>query len=387
MDSAGYLKNKYFPFVNNKKVAFTLISFGVGLGLGWLAGSFFSGPPVSSGISEKIVLPTATPTPAKKCDPLNQKHQHLLVEVPEGKYDLLYFNRPTNYSCHPTYSSASVFFKKGQNYRFPSFLSEYTFFMVNNYVRDSHGFNWRHDLFSKAYHGQPTRRETENFEVMVYEKSPDGFWASAGLKEEYPQQDPELKLKNHASVYLHAQSREDLEEMLGDIDEIKISEFYGSSTSKTGIKNFNWHVPDPNYIGPKNLYRFFLPPGYRCYEKEGYSNQNHFEKIGESNICLALVGSGDEPCQFSSSGCTCCNTGCALVDIALFADLYGSPVLESVLVKGDGEPGNIVFLYNAEINHNPWVSYSASFSADHFKYKVGVENFLNTISSIQRIYP
>ena len=375
------------PKVVVKKTFFVFFVFGIGLGIGWLSKSLISAQPFQPQDVGDISITTPTPTPTPKCDPFNQKHQHLLVEVPEDKYDTIYFRRPSRHLCYPTNSSVNIFFKKGQNYRFPSFLSEYSFFMVNNYAGDSHGFYWTHNVFSKAYHGQPTSRETENFEVMIYPQSPDGIWASAGLKEDYPQVDPTLKLKTNASVFLHAENAEDIEDMLKDIDNIKISDYYKTSISETTIEDFLWHVPDPNYLDRSKLYRYFLPAGYFWYEEEGYTQQIRFENVGEGHICLALYGAGSEPCNFSTSGCTCCNTGCALVDIALFADIYGEPIVESVLVKGDSESGWIRFIYNSQVSRNPWISYSASFWSDEFKYKSGIRNFLNLVSSIERIYP
>lgn len=358
----------------------------IGFVIGWLSKSLVSDLPTTKSNKTNDLTPSTNVSENENKPP--QKCLNLFIEVPEEKYDWIYFSKTSPSYCKQTYALTYIYFKKGQKYRYPSFLSEYTFFMVKNYSHGEDGVGYSSDSFSEAYHGQSTKRETENFEVVIYPNSPDGIWALALLKEEHSQEGLDLKLKDHAYVYLHANNMADFENMLVDIDNIKITDDFRIPNKRTNITNFDWHVPQPNYTDQSGLYRYFLPPGYYLQEaREGWNNQI-FEKPDEGSLCLSLFGAKDEPCEFSTSGCICCNVGCSLIDIALYADIYGYPVIEKVLARGDGIGQKwTAFRYSAEISHHLWVYWSAYFSGNNFLYKDGVKNLLKLISSIQRIYP
>jgi hypothetical protein len=143
----------------------------------------------------------------------------------------------------------------------------------------------------------------------------------------------------------------------------------------------------PNYKDPRLPYEYYVPNGYVSSESpfQGYPNV-YFSNQQEELLCLSFKEDKNDPCSFSTSGCTCCNTGCKLIDFVSFASRDGRVYIEPILQKGQGEEqgesAGARFIYNVP---HPWLYYTAYYSSPK-NTSEGVIDLIHLLDSMERSY-
>jgi len=137
-----------------------------------------------------------------------------------------------------------------------------------------------------------------------------------------------------------------------------------------------------NYTDPDHPYTYYLPNKYRSQSSpQGYPNV-YFASSNQDNICLSFKEDHNDPCGFSTSGCTCCNTGCELLDYVIYATRDGLIRIDPIIQKGKGQGTGTRFVYDAP---HPWLYYTATYSSP-INNPQGVLDLIYLLDSMDRNY-
>jgi hypothetical protein len=286
-------------------------------------------------------------------------------------------------------SNHGIYISKDSDIVVPSILSDYNFISIHN----NHGLTEHYDLgnlpFTDKKFTQTYTSEGDNFIVEHY-TAKDGYWAHLELKKAHniPR---EIKywhkeklnpndIQVSSGITIHTKTQDLLEEYKNLVlDNARIHE--GTSTATTIHEVPRRILKEHTFTDPTGTYSLYTPQHYRQTTSESSPNALTL-RSGNNTMCIPLKGISRDPCGFSTSGCTCCNTGCGFFDNVLYVNQEGEFQIETVLDKGNGG-GHPVFVYEPE---NPWVVYTASYSSGDTDYKKGVIELMVSVDSIERTY-
>lgn len=279
-----------------------------------------------------------------------------------------------------------LYIPKDTDITVPSLLSDYEFILIaNTGGTEYQSYSLRYGGLTPIKYREIETINTDNFEGKIF-ASNDGFWA-------------ELKpVKNnesyYATVYTHSVDLNKLKELVNIASKYEKVEYKPAYSETSFFNEMMWKKYIPNMTDPSGKYKYYLPKEYKEYKTGYIVGSYHYEDVKSgADICIGLIGvENADPCGFSTSGCTCCNTGCGLVDIAMFTASDGELYLEPILSKGTGTyTMGSRFIYDPMAYPNPWLYYTQSFSTgDGIKSELGdykkVLDLLHLIDSLERTY-
>lgn len=269
---------------------------------------------------------------------------------------------------------AHLFNVKFEDITVPFLLSNYDHILViNNY--GAMGFTAAGAEMSEGLYG---KSETFNTNVLRGKKyvNQDGTY-SASLKIL-----SDDKALSDTGFQINAKDENTFFEL------IKIAESYNISNNANYHNNSENILPrlskkSATYWDPEYPYSYYLPSNFTPVKEpiEGYPNK-YFESTEEETICLSYKEDRNDPCAFSTSGCTCCNTGCNILDYVVHSSRTGGIYIDPILQKGRGEGMGTRFVY--DIPH-PWLYYSAYYSSPTNSPE-GVLELIYLLDSMERNY-
>lgn len=314
--------------------------------------------------SEKIIQPC----PEKNQTLVPQKKPPTFLTLEELPTEWEIFN-VVNSKLRDEEQVDIFYFPPKQNLKVPSLMSDYSFILIRNNVLEEHSF-------SESYYGILDSFASGELIGTLYNDGRGGVWLQAHFAKA-PPQDP----YERARVIVHAESREAVKKLVESAGKIVVREFYTSSTFNETPRR---EIFSPNTTDSSGKYRYYLPSGYIKQPKEPGWNWSTWRDASGKIICITLIGLDSEPCQFSTSGCTCCNTGCELLDLVLYTTSAGYFKVSELLQKGTDQSMGPRFIYDA--TDHPWIYYSASFGAAKNEDAKGVLDLLYMVESIERTY-
>jgi hypothetical protein len=300
------------------------------------------------------------------------------VKIPPDKNEefTTFFIQDTLTTTKTPVAAHALYFPKNESIQVPSFLSDYSFFSVHNFHWSYQYYSLGKTSLSNTIYKKSEESETKNLKLVKYH-SDNEHWATGEYKnnnlDEY-----EL----NAGFLFHSDTVEELDELITFADQnIEVKKYFSEDKWKEVPKR-SFRLA--NYIENSGKYRFYFPQGYKLKTNSSQNNIRLSNVNTTGEMCLSLKSISKEPCGFSTSGCTCCNTGCSLLDVAMFADPLGKIQLSGILDKGDS--GVVRFLYGETFEH-PWIYFTSSYACGPtLYYKKGLLDFLHLIESIERTY-
>ncbi len=299
--------------------------------------------------------------------------------ISEIQYEREY-NSPQNYLFIPKYE---------KNIMVPAFISDYDFIlMANTTGTDYQYFLLEDGTLSDAFFKKMKKYSTNNLQGYIYEGQ-NGYWFKSDTLQS------KHNKREVATIYVHSKNEKQLSKLIkiaSNYKEVKNGYYYSAGYSEL-FNYVNRRKREPNETDPYNDYEYYLPEGYN-YVLNDYEFVYENDDIN-AKFCMELRRKEylDISCDFlSTSGCTCCNSGCGLVDIVLLSSRSGKLYLEPVLQKGNSENlsvSSIAFTYDSSIYDNPWLLYSQHIIIESPKkldeYK-NVLDFVYMIDSLDRLY-
>ncbi len=272
----------------------------------------------------------------------------------------------------------------------PSLLSDYDFILFTSNHFSNQGYGLAGLKFTNNKFTPLDEVETQDYIYTTY-SADDGYWGTLNIKAEnkiprkgmffHEEKIVPEDMVFYGGVILHAKSKETLENFK-DIATKNMAIIDGTYTTPTSSAIPDRILKPQNYTDSNGKYTLYLPESYKFEKQDEYSSNELRLNAGTKNMCIALKGISNEPCGFSTSGCTCCNTGCGFLDLVLYLSPNGDLEMETVLTKGpDGNNARFVYSPN-----NRWILYSSSFSSDDVDYRDGVIELIIASDSVERTY-
>jgi hypothetical protein len=187
-------------------------------------------------------------------------------------------------------------------------------------------------------------------------------------------------------MHISATSLQRLKDLVKVADKYKISD-YGGSDSVNNYLLTAFPRKKPNFTDPYQPYSFYLAPGFVRQTDEisqGHlpvARQHLTYKRQSESMCVSIKEPKTDPCSFSTSGCTCCNTGCGFLDFVVYADRAGQLHVSPLLTKGAGS-SSLRFVYEGA---HPWLYYTATYSTEGVSNKNGVLDLIYFVDSMERV--
>lgn len=363
----------------DKKVWLGVAVAGVFFGLGMMAGRGREGVPIAGelkGIVERRI--SSTPEPTKGA----LRTEYVVPKVvPEGWEGLTFKNESyekRTYTEGVIWNTTQYFFPGGQAVVLPGLLEDYNFVSMNNYGGDKgqaemelsvETFRYREPFYSSFVRG------------VLYGDG-KGVW----LKGEVTLMLPKRDVESQPVVLAHAVSKAVMEQMIVELGEFTSQEEPPEEGGGIDLIHLRRVSFAPNYTDRGGKFRYYRPPGYQLNRTgEGVisGNAEVIRKSTGENLCLALAGEATDQCQFSTSGCTCCNTGCELLGLVAFEDWQKSLRIEPILQKGTLTSAGVRFVYYDEANPNLY--YSAAFSSPKNDQRREVLNLFYAVESLEKV--
>ncbi|OGM23440.1 hypothetical protein A2961_01875 [Candidatus Woesebacteria bacterium RIFCSPLOWO2_01_FULL_39_21] len=277
-------------------------------------------------------------------------------------------------------NTSQYLFPPRQTFSSPSLMSDFDFVSIHNYdgaELQNQGFG-KMDL-SVASFNYREPFNTDYSQGVVYSDG-NGYWLSGqGLtRESYP-----FGTSNSPKIFAHGSSVGKLKELMEVLGKFKYQDVPPDEKRTLPVSTIS-EFNAPNGIDKTGTYRYYVSQGYsRLSPQDKWrENMEEWEERSGEIICLAFKNIAHEPCRFSTSDCTCCNTGCELLDLVFYTDYSKNLVIEPIYQKGKGISAGARFVYKSE---HPYLYYSASFSSPLNSQKDGVLDLINTVNSIQKV--
>jgi hypothetical protein len=258
----------------------------------------------------------------------------------------------------------------------PALLSDYDHILEINRYADQ-GTSIGGITFSQVSFGESETYSTSKLKGYIYASADGKYRASLTPNLE----DAGLLGTGYQVV---ASSKEKFDELLDIAENYEVSDYlgyynHGGDMLPKIIKK------QPNYTDVRLPYTYYVPAGHTRSESlnSGYPNV-YFKNQKDEIICLSFKEDQNDPCLFSTSGCTCCNTGCVLVDYVTYASRDGIIQINPVLQKGAGLNASMGarFLYRSP---HPWLYYTAYFSSPENNAR-GALDLIYLLDSMERNY-
>lgn len=277
------------------------------------------------------------------------------------------------------------YFPSDQQLKLPDLLSNYKFIAIRSNPSVAPALNYK---FPKEFYNIKDAFDNGQISGAFYEDKNGGIWLQAEIKLEQFNLTPNER--GYSAEYIgdlvfaHASSIEEILDLVEDAGEIKFNEE-------------GWYIPDsrlkqipieekfsPNTTDSSGKYRYYVPTGYtRSVPTEGDSTVTVWKSGPEKRLCMVLeeVSKTTESCWFSTSGCTCCNTGCGLLDFIIYKPIIGDIKIEEILQKGTNGSMGPRFVYEGK---HPWIL-SASFYSDDNNDYTDVLDIVFMAESIEKV--
>ncbi len=271
--------------------------------------------------------------------------------------------------------TAYIFNKKFEELTLPMLLSETDYILLINHF-NSGGLEAANGNLAASNYGEKQELKTATLQGYSYVADNSVYAATLSPITE----DKELV---GTGIHIVAHDNATFNKLLEIANGYTVSE-NAERYNSSGYILPKQQILQANYTDPEVPYTFNLPIRYERTVGNPELGQNNinYDSLSGERICVSYKERETDPCGFSTSGCTCCNTGCDIIDYAAYISRSGKVIMEPVLQKGQGSGSGARFVYSQD---HPWLYYTATYYSKDNRTE-GVLDLLHLLDSMERTY-